>query len=387
MGNGTRILRIERIRINKNQLNPFDPRPIAIFYLTKTLFGNKSIKFEGAMRAIKRMKIRKIFLRRLKTYIVGNKAGTILLVAGLLILVGGFASLHQNEWTFVNIVDDLYANFGSELISIAITVLIIDFLYRRGEEIQLKAQLIREISSANNGFARRAVSQLDAHGWLTDGSLRNANLEKADLREANLEKADLAGVNLEEAHLETANLREANLQDTNLSRANLSEANLFKACLIGAKLHRSKFEDAGLFGANLKDANLSEANLERTYLEEADLTNANLIKTNLTDTRLAKTNLTRADLSKANLTRARLWRANLERAILWAANLEEANLEEANLKQVDLAGANLRKANLVGTNLEGADLENAVLEGVVYDSTTIWPEGFIPISDCSIRNC
>jgi len=43
MGNGTRILRIERIKINKNQLNPFDPRPIAIFYLPKTLFGNKSM--------------------------------------------------------------------------------------------------------------------------------------------------------------------------------------------------------------------------------------------------------------------------------------------------------------------------------------------------------
>jgi hypothetical protein len=42
MGRGLRSVRIERIRISKNQLNPFDPRPRAILYLPKTLLGNKS---------------------------------------------------------------------------------------------------------------------------------------------------------------------------------------------------------------------------------------------------------------------------------------------------------------------------------------------------------
>ena len=143
----------------------------------------------------------------LKRYIAENKAGAILLTAGLFILSGGFTYLHYGHWTFVKAVEDSYANLGAEFISIAVTVLIIDYLNQRRQRVQLKAQLIREMSSTNNGFARRAIGELAAHGWLADGSLNGADLEEADLRKVNLEGANLEGANLEGANLKLAKLK------------------------------------------------------------------------------------------------------------------------------------------------------------------------------------
>jgi len=38
-----------------------------------------------------------------------------------------------------------------------------------------------------------AADELRRRGWLTDGSLRGANLSRADLRGANLREANLSG--------------------------------------------------------------------------------------------------------------------------------------------------------------------------------------------------
>ncbi len=39
---------------------------------------------------------------------------------------------------------------------------------------------------------------------------------------------------------------------------------------------------------------------------------------------------------------------------------------------------NLRKSCLARAKLSGSDLRGADLRGILYDSTTIWPEGFTP---------
>jgi hypothetical protein len=109
---------------------------------------------------------------------------------------------------------DLWANLGTELASIAATVLIIDALNQRRDAQRLKEQLIREMGSRDNGTALRAVEELQARGWLGDGALQGADLRRANLRGARLTRADL----------EQADLYNANLNDAYLVRANLHRA-------------------------------------------------------------------------------------------------------------------------------------------------------------------
>ena len=159
-----------------------------------------------------------------------------------------------------------FVDFHSELISIGITVLILgnanQYMTRKVE----KQRLVQQMGSTDNGFAFEAARLLKQNGWLSDGTLRNAdfigaNLDQAPLDEAFLVEADLSVVNLRFASLSYANLTNsvmesvdlygAYLNDTNLTGANLSEADATGAdfqyaCLNNANLSRVHFEGANL---------------------------------------------------------------------------------------------------------------------------------------------
>src|SRR3990172_5511276 len=81
---------------------------------------------------------------------------------------------------------EFHRKISPELVGIGLAVLIIDAANERRAVQQLKAQLIREMGSNDNGIALRAVKELDAHGWLLDGSLRGADLTEANLQNARL---------------------------------------------------------------------------------------------------------------------------------------------------------------------------------------------------------
>jgi hypothetical protein len=159
------------------------------------------------------------------------------------------------------ILADVYVNVVIALASVAIALLVIDSLNQRSAEEHLKAKLIGELGSTDNGTALRAVRELRARGWLEDGSLRGANLMRANLR-----RAYLTG---------------GNLQATILFRADLREADLVGANLQGAYLAKAKLEEANLRGANLRAADLRGANLRKADLQEAILEGANFRDTDL----------------------------------------------------------------------------------------------------------
>src|SRR5262249_47706956 len=69
-----------------------------------------------------------------------------------------------------------------------------------------------------------------------------------------------------------------------------------------------------------------------------------------------------ADFSGANLTRADLTGGRLTRAKFVGADLTDA----------DLTGA-----DLIGADFTDANLTNATLAELVFDRTTVWPEGFV----------
>jgi hypothetical protein len=215
--------------------------------------------------------------------------GSLLVAIGILIGAIAFSSDLDRSAYFIN----LYTS----LLSILVTVFVIDFLNRRREDQrelrQLQQQLIHDAGSTSNEIAKNAVHQLNMRGWLEgdNGLLRgaylyNANLEGADLFKANLEGADLHSANLEKGNLISVNLQGANLQGANLHKAYVSYANMQGSCLVFANLQEVDFTETNLKEADLRYAKLQGAHFRKTNLEGADLSDANLQGAHLTDASL-----------------------------------------------------------------------------------------------------
>jgi uncharacterized protein YjbI with pentapeptide repeats len=116
-------------------------------------------------------------------------------------------------------------------------------------EAALKAKLIEQLGSNDDGISWQALYLLNEHGWLRDGSLKNAKLMGANLFEAFLN----IGIDLSGADLTGATLLRADLTDSNLENVTLIQADL---------------RGSLLFGTKLLDANLREANLEGAVFDE-----------------------------------------------------------------------------------------------------------------------
>ena len=208
-------------------------------------------------------------------------AAIVLLLLGGIIVVGGYDYLH-GALRLRNIVEDFYANASTELISIAITVLVIDQLNQRrnrqheaeqkriaqeAQEEQEKKRLILQMGSPNNAVAIEAVRELKINTWGWD----DETLDGAYLAGANLQRADLRVINLKGAVLFESNLQDADLFHANLERVNLIEANLQNAKLGMANLQDAQMYQAKLQGADLRFANLQSANLREAVLDETTI--------------------------------------------------------------------------------------------------------------------
>ena len=189
--------------------------------------------------------------------------GVVLLVAGVII---GFLDFSAKGWHLGSLIKDYSANASTELISIAVTVLIIDRLYQRRQTEQEKEQRIKRYREELGDYL----------GWQSEeatyrivGLIRRLNQEgvaEINLRRAYLKAAELDGVNLGGAYLMRANLKGVNLYKANLRRAQMHAVNLE-----GADLREANLEEADLYEANIKGAYLVGANVKLAVLELADL--------------------------------------------------------------------------------------------------------------------
>jgi Pentapeptide repeats (8 copies) len=126
---------------------------------------------------------------------------------------------------------------------------------------------------------------------------------------------------------------------------------LSHSCLRGASFLAetvADYSDVNLNSSDLRSANLGLAKLENAYLMGATLDDALIVG---------------AKLHSARLTYAHMWRAGLS---------------GADLRGVHMGNADLTSANLCNADLSGADLSGANLADIVYDSKTMWPNGFQP---------
>lgn len=135
---------------------------------------------------------------------------------------------------------------------------------------------------------------------------------------------------------------------------------------------------------------LTDGSLQGKFLPRANLLGADLMGANLERAILIKANLLGADLRFANLKRAYLEGANLERAIVPDANLRGAFLHNATLQEASLQNADLSGAEILGTDLKGAilrhaNLKSAFLKEVMYNSSTMLPDGTYCSEDTDMK--
>ncbi|MCU0498128.1 MAG: pentapeptide repeat-containing protein [Anaerolineae bacterium] len=240
-------------------------------------------------------------IQRWRTLEPVQQFGILLLSGSLLIAIFAFVNAHGafHPIRFIQyLISDYAANISSELIGIALTVLIIDRMNRDRDRIERrqrelerqqeeKKRLIRQMRSVDNGIAVQAAHELRAKGWHEDGSLKGTDLH------------------------------EANLSGVDLSRAMLIGASLTKANLFGANLERCELNGAMLNKADLRESDLDRAVLEKAFLIEADLSDSSM---------------ERIDLTNALLSLSSLRRCMLRRAILRGTDLTEADLRDAFLE-------------------------------------------------------
>lgn len=181
---------------------------------------------------------------------------------------------------------DWLIGVGPELVGIGIGVVTLDYLNERRQEQQFKAELIRRMGSQDNGIAELAVKELAHRGWLSDGSLRNAFLWRANLNRVYLENADLQGVKLVRADLRGATLMNANLKsadlwhadardalilNTNLADTNLGSVNFRGAIVLPQELAKAKYMDGAIMpdGTKLKNETSDDPTFEEWLLTRA----------------------------------------------------------------------------------------------------------------------
>jgi hypothetical protein len=185
-------------------------------------------------------------------YITPQKVAFGILVIGFLVFIFGYHYQHPEGWDLQSLTTDFYANLSTELISISITVLVIDSLYKHHETLGEKKRLILEMGSPDNGIATRAVQIMQREtSYVLDGSL---NLKS-------------------------------------FWRANLDGAELYSAELEGASFHYASMVGVELPGANLRNVAFWSTNLEGAFIQDADLSGATVVFTNMKNARVTREQL------------------------------------------------------------------------------------------------
>jgi hypothetical protein len=225
-------------------------------------------------------------MKWLSKWLSVRMVGALLFTVSIIFAIVGYLNQHYHLpliKPFEYFVIDFYANISTELLSITITIFLIDQIYQRSRTKNLKQQLIRQMGALDSGFSQVAVDELTAHGWLQDGSLRECRFYQANIPQVFL---DLA--NLEQTNFIQANLRKASLKWVNLRNARLNSVRLENSILIGTNLSNSRLSQAHLGGAYLIEANLEEADLQGAILDNACLWGTNLRNARVTEGQLRK---------------------------------------------------------------------------------------------------
>jgi hypothetical protein len=136
-------------------------------------------------------------------------SNTILVIIVVVSVVMGVVASYENgafDWR------GLLSNLSTELIGGVMTFLLIDrFISRYEDETTLRKSLISKLENRDSGLVQQVVKELQARGWLQDGSLygwflQRVNFEGIDLRNAKVHGLGLYRCNLKDARIEDSQL-------------------------------------------------------------------------------------------------------------------------------------------------------------------------------------
>lgn len=285
---------------------------------------------------------------------------------------------------------------------------------RQREDNRLEnLRFVRERASTD-ALANRPFAFLDLEGQYLGGlELANAEFPQARLSGATMSMSNLVGVDFVRAQFVGTDLRKSDLNG-----ADFTNALLVGTDMVGANLschlvdapggyrnyHRricaqpeqsaggsapdsdrgitqpaASVRTAQLIGTVLHDAHLIGVDFWQAHIVGADFRGSDLTEAGMTGVVALNTDFSciaepRVD-DPNNETKPRC--TKFVGTVLHGASLQNANLRGAVLDYVSMDGE---------TNLSGADLTGATLTNVCYQSTTSWPEGFVPpparMTDC-----
>lgn len=220
--------------------------------------------------------------------IIKEYPDTYTLALAILLILGGFfvgIKLFGPGGLLIKQDTGYYANTFTDVLSIGVTVLLIDRLNRRRDERELQKQFVRDIRTKVPDVVRNALHQMREHKWLVGdaGILKGEHLAGVELQDADLHDANLCSAKMQDAILTKTNLKDANLSGVNLFQANLSDANLFGTNLRNATLIRANLSNADLQGVHVNDADMRRANLSGAIMRFTDLRGTNLENANLSN--------------------------------------------------------------------------------------------------------
>ena len=191
------------------------------------------------------------------------KMGLIFLIIAIVIIVSGHLYQH-NTFSLHNFFIDFYANLGSELLSISITIIVVDRIIRaiskEESETELRNQLLQELHSPVNNVASAAVHRLRAIGklvgkdaWTIGANLRGkANLRGARLLDANFQGAKLFQADFTESDLRNVNFVGADLTEAIFENAIITNVRFNTSTILPDGNHWNNDTDMGKFGGITK---------------------------------------------------------------------------------------------------------------------------------------
>lgn len=204
------------------------------------------------------------------------------LVVGIGVVIGAILFSGSTDRT------SYLTNLYTSILSIAVTVFVIDLLNRRRDEQRElkmeKQRLTRQLGSRVNTEALRAAEEFWEHEWIKDGTLREARLVGANLQGARFTMGELQGIDFSTANLQEASFVWANLENSLFAVTDLRQAKLQWANLKGANLWAAKLQGADLLRANLQEVKLIDAQFdEDTVLPDSNKWGADTDMNRFTD--------------------------------------------------------------------------------------------------------
>lgn len=232
---------------------------------------------------------------------------------GLVFLLLGFLmplfKYYKDNWFASKLVHELYSNFCAEFISLAITILIIDYLYDKKEKENNKKRLIRELGCEDIGLTSRALKEIKELGYINDGSLNNADFSKATLNGLDFSNCKLNNLNFSNALLISSDFSNSELRNCDFSHCNLNGINFNRAKLVNVKFHKAE-----LYGATFHNSKMQNSDLLRANLDNCEFIDAEIEVSKFEDTFLRCSNLFKAKFKACNFLNSDFTNANLEKA-------------------------------------------------------------------------